>query len=60
MTYKNIAKLIPTIQAVNLAQDNLEFSKKKKKKTKDYTKQSMRNIVGVSLIGATASIVDDL
>ena len=60
MTYKSIAGVIPTVQAAWLLEDNIDFAKKKKKKAKGFTKQAVKNIVGVSLIGATSKIVSDL
>lgn len=59
MTYKKIAGLIPTIQAVKLVEHNLDFSKKKKS-SKNLIKNATGTIVGLGLIGATASIIDDL
>jgi len=55
MSYKDIAKLIPTIQAASLLEDNV-----KKKKKKSLVKQSVKNIVGVSLIQSTAKITNSL
>jgi hypothetical protein len=52
---KNITKLIPTLMAVNLVKENLP---KKKEKPK-LVKQGVKNIVGISLIGATASMLSD-
>lgn len=59
MSYKDIAKLIPTIQAADLVSHNLKKSKKKKK-TKDMLEMGMENIVGVNLIKAEAQIVGGL
>jgi hypothetical protein len=49
---KNITNLIPTLMAVRLVNENLP-----KKKPK-LVKQGVKNIVGLSLIGATASFID--
>ena len=50
MTYKDIAKLIPTIQAVGLVNHNLKAVNKKKSSTKDILKLGVTNVVGTSLI----------
>lgn len=57
---KNIAGLIPTIMAVELVDENLHELNKKKKSTKDLTKMGVKNIMGLSLIGATSGIVKGL
>jgi len=57
MSYADIAKIIPTIQAAQLAGDNISFAKSK---DKSFAKQSVKNIVGVSLIGATAKLTNAL
>lgn len=54
-----IAKLIPTMMAVELIDDNLH-NLKKKQNTKSITKQAIKNMVGVSLIGTTSGIVKGL
>lgn len=51
-----ILSLIPVIQSANLVSDNL----KKKKGSKNLLKQGTRNLVGISLISATASSIDNL
>jgi hypothetical protein len=53
---KNITKLIPTLMAVRLVQENLPKKKEKKEKI---VKQGVKNIVGLSLIGMTASMLSD-
>jgi len=60
MTYQGIAKIIPTIQAVALAADNVALVKKKNITTKDMLAQSAKNIVGVSIIQSTAKITGSL
>ena len=54
----SILKLIPTMQSVSLASDNVKFSKKKDKDVEDFMKQGMKNIVGVKLISETANLID--
>lgn len=55
MTYKDIMRIIPTLEAAKLVDDNL---KNKKKSTKSFTKQATKNIVGVSLIKTQANIIN--
>lgn len=57
MTYKNIANLIPTMQSIALVSENIKETKKKKIDVKDITKLGVKNIVGLSLIKETASII---
>ena len=57
MTYQNIMKLIPTIQAAGLVGHNLKVVKKKPT-AKDMIGLGVTNIVGVSLIKTTADIVE--
>jgi len=57
----NVAGLIPTMMGVGLVSDNLKtVSSKKKLKTKDMVNMGVKNIVGVSLIGATAGLTGGL
>ena len=58
MTAKDILKLIPTIQAVDVLEDNIEFTEKPNKKSKDFLKQSMKNVIGISLIDTTSKFID--
>lgn len=60
MSYKAIAKLIPTLQAAALAGENLKVVKKKKIKTKDMIGMGTKNIVGISLIKINADLIGDL
>jgi hypothetical protein len=53
--YKDLIKLVPTMQAVSLLSDNLP---KKKKKKKSLLNQGVSNIVGLSMIKATAQMTD--
>jgi hypothetical protein len=59
MTYKQIANLIPTLQAVSLANENLKVVTKKKK-TKDIVDLGVKNIVGVSLLKVNADLIGEL
>lgn len=60
MTYKKIANLIPTIQAAQLAGENIKVVKKKKTNTKDMLELGMKNILGTALIKAEADLIGDL
>jgi hypothetical protein len=51
---QKIIKLVPTLMAVKLVKENL----KPKKGKSDLVKKGVKNIVGLSLIGATASFID--
>lgn len=53
MSTQDIVKLIPTTMAVGLVGHNLDYIKKKKKK-KSLLGLGVDNIVGTSLIQATA------
>lgn len=53
MTAKTITKMIPTVMAIGLVNQNL-----KKKKKKSLVKQASDNIIGVSLIQATSQAGD--
>jgi len=56
-TAGNIIKLVPTIQAAALLNDNMKsMNTKKKKNTKDMMKMGVKNIVGVSMIKVTADL----
>ena len=55
---KDILKLIPVMQSVAVLEDNIEFTEKPNKKTKDFLKQGMKNVIGVSLIDSTSNFID--
>ena len=55
-----ILKLIPMIQSAKLLEDNVNFSTKKKKSSKDFVKQGTKNIVGISMIGLTEELIDSI
>jgi len=57
MTYKEVAKLIPTIQAAALVGENMKELKKKKK---NLVGMGMKNIVGTSLLKANADLIGEL
>lgn len=56
----NILKIIPLVQSAKLLEDNVGFSKKKKKDAGDFVKQGTKNIVGIGMIGLTEEVIDSL
>lgn len=60
MSYKEIAKIIPTIQAAHLVKENVKVLKKKKNKPEDMIKMGAGNIVGTNLIKINADVIADL
>ena len=61
MTYQDIAKLIPTIQAAGLVGHNLKaVSKKKKTSTKDMFDLGMTNVIGTSMLKINADLIRTL
>lgn len=54
----NILGLIPVIQSTQLMGSNLELLKKRKKRTGDFIKQGVQNIVGAELISETSNFID--
>ena len=53
----DILKVIPTLHSAALLHDNVKFLDKKKKKSKDYIKQGVKNVVGTSLIKAESDFL---
>ena len=60
MTYKDIMKIIPTLQAAQLVGENVKVLKKKKKKSKDFIGLGVKNIVGTSFIKINADLIEGL
>jgi hypothetical protein len=60
MAYKEIMKLIPTLQATALVGQNIKTIKKKKSTTKDIMDLGVTNIVGTSLIKTQANLIGSL
>ena len=60
MTYQDIAKLIPTIQAAGLVGHNLKAVSKKKKTTKDMLDLGMTNVIGTSMLKINADLIGTL
>ena len=56
MTTENLLKLARDVQAAALVGDNIKFARKKKKKTSDFVKSGVSNILGTSLIKAQANL----
>jgi len=57
---KSLAKLGQTGQALALTGENINFMKKKKKKSKDFIKTGAKNIVGIKLISETGKLISGL
>ena len=57
---KNIASIIPISMSVGLIGENLKQLNKKKTTSKDMVKLGVTNVVGLSLIGASNSLIGDL
>ena len=76
MSYKNIARIIPTIQSINLVNENLKTMKKPKKdssgkgirankgrsgcKDTELIGLGMKNIVGVNLIKLQSDLIEGI
>ena len=60
MTYKNIMRMIPSIQATQLAGQNLKAARNKKPKAKEMVRLGIKNIVGTSLIQSEADLIGTL
>jgi len=50
MTVQNIMRIVPSMQSIALAGENIRLIKKKKIKTKDIVSTGMKNIIGVEFI----------
>jgi hypothetical protein len=55
MTYKDLIKLVPTLQATALLSNNVSYLKKKKKKGK-LINQGVDNLINLPLIQATSDM----
>ncbi|HDK42071.1 MAG TPA: hypothetical protein ENG87_01725 [Candidatus Pacearchaeota archaeon] len=60
MTTKQIINLIPTIQAMTLANENIKIVKKKKVKAKDLMGLGAKNLIGIELIKIESSLIAGL
>ena len=61
METKNILGIVPGLQATALVGSNLKmFDMKKKPSSKKFVKMGVTNLVGIGLIGATASEINKL
>ncbi len=43
----NILKIVPTLQAISVMDENLKLVEKKKKKSKDFIGTGVKNIIGI-------------
>ena len=57
MTAQNIIGLVPTLQATALVGENIHDLKKIAKGKGSLTKTAVKNIVGISLLRSTASLI---
>ena len=60
MTYKDIARLVPTIQAASLVGHNMKIASKKKIDTKDMMNMGMTNVIGISMLKINADLIEGL
>lgn len=60
MSYKDIARIIPAVQSIDLIKHDLKAIKKKKKTASDVISLGTRNLIGVSLIGSTSDLIGEL
>lgn len=60
MSYKDIAKIIPTMQSLALLKENTKQLKKKKTKTKDIASLGVKNIFGTSMLKLNADLIGGL
>ena len=58
MTAKAILDIVPIAQSSALLGENLKFLKKKQKDVEDFTGHTVKNIVGIKLLGETANIIE--
>ncbi len=60
MPHRAIMRIVPAIQATQLAGENLKIVKKKDIKTEDIVDVGVKNLVGTSLIQAEANLIGHL
>lgn len=60
MTYKEILKIAPTLQASALAMDTAKLSNKKQIQLDDQLHSATKVLVGSSLIGIQNNLIDSL
>jgi len=60
MSYQTIAKVIPTMMAVNLVSHNIKAVNKKKTTSKDMLELGVGNMVGVSMLKINADLIGGL
>ena len=60
MTYKDILKLVPTLQAASLAKHNADVAMKKSKKPGDMVGLGVTNIVGIEMIKLESGLIGAL
>ena len=55
---KILLKVARDVQALALVKENIKFVDKKKKKTKDFVKTGLTNIVGIEMLKAQARLAN--
>lgn len=55
---KELLKIVPTLQGVNILEKNLKLSQKKKIKTKDIFHQGVENIIGIELMKIESDAIE--
>ena len=58
MENMKILRVVPTIQAVALLNQNIKFAKKKKKKLNDYVSLGAGTIIGTALIKEESDFIE--
>lgn len=57
---KRILTLIPMAKSWALVEDSMKFSRKEAKQPRDFVKQGVKNLVGVSLVAETQKLIDSI
>ena len=57
MAYKDILKIVPTLQAASLAKHNADVAMKKDKKPGDIVGLGVTNIVGANIIKVESDLI---
>lgn len=60
MIYKDILKIVPTLQAASLAKHNVDVAMKKDKKPGDIVGLGVTNIVGIEMIKLESNLIGAL
>lgn len=52
----NLLKIVPTLQAVSVMDENLKLVNKKKKTSKDFIKTGVKNVIGIEFTKMSADL----